>query len=86
MTRLKSNVTRVVEVELSLGRVVELAVTLTPSGVVLREKGSRTSYTLPYKSAFNHAGALEANRQRAEKVTRRKVVRVSRGLLATEGR
>lgn len=70
LTKLTKPVRR--EVETPAGRT--LIVTLTPEGVLYREKRRRTSYLLPHGLAFIDAVRLKA----AEKVVRR---RVRRGLL-----
>jgi hypothetical protein len=73
----------------------ELIVTLTPTGLDLREKGRRKSFLLPYSHAYAQAvklglgltAALSAPKDAATRVakpTKNAGRRVSRGLLATE--
>lgn len=45
-----------------------LCVTLHPSHMVIRQKGTRTKYLLDYQAAFQFAAKLEANRIRAERL------------------
>lgn len=55
-----------------------IIVTLSSEGVILREKGRRKSFTLPYRRAFVMAARLEADATVAAKKSKR---RVSRSLL-----
>ncbi len=56
----------------------DLIVSLTPSGIELRETGRRTTYLLPYGVAFVRAAYLAVQAEKAEK---RRVKKVNRGLL-----
>lgn len=55
--------------------------TMSSEGILLREKGRRTQYLLPYRHAFLQAARLQADAKVAAKPRRR----VSRSLL-TRGR
>lgn len=57
----------------------DLIVSLTPSGIELRETGSRKTYLLPYGLAFVRAVVLAVQAEKAEK---RRAKKANRGLLA----
>jgi len=72
MTALRRPVTRETQATIrDRGRVRSLVVTLEPAGISLRGKGCRTSYLLPYQSAWLRAVTLEVDRERAERKARR---------------
>ena len=54
------------------GRGRNLMVTLAPEGIILREKGTRTEYLLPYGVAFVRGAALKADADRRAKAAARK--------------
>lgn len=64
-----------------------IIVAMSSEGIVLREKGRRTTYTLPYRYAFVQAARLHADAKLAAKRAARgaKPRRVRRSLL-TRGR
>lgn len=59
----------------SAGRSGELAVTLTPEGIYLRESRRRIAYLLPYGVAFQRAAMLFASAERERKAKERKARR-----------
>ena len=67
MTTLTRPVTREVPATV---RGVPLIVTLTPTGIVFREKRRRTAFLLPYGAAFMDAVEREVQRRRREKKQR----------------
>jgi len=54
--------------------------TLTAEGLLLREKGKRKAFLMPYDYAYARAAMLEADRIRAHGGTKRRP-KVKRGLL-----
>lgn len=69
--RLHKPVARVVETD----RYGPLVVTLTAEGLVLRQKGRRTRYLLPYGYAYVRGATLAAQAIVASKPARKKVRR-----------
>lgn len=69
MTELTKPVTRFITVaDLERrGSIEVLAVTLSGEGLIMRKKGKRTRYVLPFTSAWWRAADLEAQRQMREK-------------------
>lgn len=56
----------------------QLVVTMSPEGLYVREKLRRTSYLLPWGAAYIRAALLHAERERADKIARRKARQASR--------
>ncbi len=55
-----------------------LVVTMMPEGLYVKEYGRRTSYQLPWGSAYAHGARLAADRRRAEKLAERKARKLAR--------
>lgn len=55
-----------------------LIVTLTPEGILLREKRRRRGFLLPYGSAFQRAALLSAEADKRAKAEARKARRITR--------
>lgn len=72
MTRITKRVRRETD-ETFDGRPIIVA--LSSEGIILKEKGRRTEYLLPYRRAFMQAAQLHADAQRAAKPRRRSVSR-----------
>jgi hypothetical protein len=72
-----TKLTRPVRREVVSGRYGPMIVTLTPLTIEIREKGRRTSFSLPYGCAYQHAVMLTVT----DKKARRRQLRAKRGLL-----
>ena len=56
-------------------RIRAVCVALTPTALLLRQKGTRTVVSLPYGAAYQYAARLEADRRIEQRRRRRSVAR-----------